>query len=104
MSEPTTLPFTTAVAEHLGRLGWAVLGTSPTRIEVAIPIEATGQQAAAKRGDHLSVWVGDGSFSWAIHPPKDTGLVINPAPLDVYTVHPVAVVASIDHLLMKGDA
>lgn len=103
MTTQAAMPFVTAIAEHLGRLGWDVHSASPTRIEVTIPIEAAGQQAAAKRGDHLSVWVGDGSFSWAIHPPKDTGLVINPAALDVYTVHPVAVVASIDHLLMKGD-
>lgn len=98
------LTFVTAIAEHLGRLGWVVRGTSPTRIQVAIPIEAAGQQAAAKRGDHLTVWLGDGSFTWAIHPPLDTGLVPDPAPLDVYTNHPVAVVASIDHLLMKGEA
>jgi hypothetical protein len=96
-------PFVTAITDHLGRLGWTVYDANETYIQVVIPIEATAQQAAAKRGDHLIVWLSGEAFLWAIDEPENSGYHPNPNTLDVYKIHPSAVVASIDHLLRNGE-
>lgn len=96
--------FVEAVAEHLSRLGWTVWDHTDVAITVLIPIEATGMQPAAKRGDHLSVWWSQtGGFMWAVHEPEHGGWHNNPNTLSMPShEHPVYVVASIDHLLRNG--
>lgn len=96
-------PFVAAITDHLGRLGWTVYDANETYIQVEIPIEADAQQAAAKRGDHLLVWLSGETFFWEIVEPEHNGYHPNPHTLDVYKIHPSAVVASIDHLLRNGE-
>jgi hypothetical protein len=96
-------PFVAAITEHLGRLGWTVYDADETSIQVVIPIEATAQQAAAKRGEHLLVWLSGETFFWKIVEPEHGGYHPNPNTLDIYKIHPSAVVASIDHLLRNGE-
>jgi hypothetical protein len=89
-------PFTARVTNHLARLGWAATAT-PDYIEVRIPIEATGQQAAAKRGDRLYVWPAPDGMRWEIRPP---GAV--PGRGEVLALqgpHHAYLVAEVDHLL-----
>jgi hypothetical protein len=81
---------------HLARLGWTAIATADY-IEVRIPIEATGQQAAAKRGDCLYVWPTAEGMRWEIRPPgapQGQGEV-----LDLPGSHYVQLVAEIDYLL-----
>jgi hypothetical protein len=92
--------FTARVTNHLARLGWAATATSDY-IEVRIPIEATGQQAAAKRGDRLYVWPATEGVRWEIRPPgapQGVGEV-----LDLPGPHYVQLVAEIDHLLQPAN-
>ncbi|MCZ4602930.1 hypothetical protein O3S80_03915 [Streptomyces sp. Lzd4kr] len=84
------------VTNHLARLDWTAVAT-PDYIEVCIPIEASGQQAAAKRGDRLYVWPTEEGVRWEIRPPgapQGEGEV-----LDLPGPHYVQLVAEIDYLL-----
>lgn len=94
--------FVAAIVVHLRRLGWPVHDSCETFIELIVPIEATAHQDAAKRGDHLTVWLSDTAWFWAIHEPEHNGHHPNPSQLDVYKPHPPCVVAAINHLLTKG--
>lgn len=88
--------YTARVTNHLTRLGWTTVAT-PDYLEVRIPIEATGQQPAAKRGDHLYVWPTDTGMRWEIRPPGapqgDGAHLPLTGPSHLYLV------AEIDHLL-----
>jgi hypothetical protein len=88
--------FTARVTNHLHRLGWRAVATCDY-IEIVIPIEAPGMQAAAKRGDCLYVWPAGGGLRWEVRAPgarQGVGQV-----LEVPGAHYVQLVAEIDHLL-----
>lgn len=93
--------FTVRVTNHLARLGWKTTAT-PDYIEVHIPIEATGQQAAAKRGDRLYVWPAADGMRWEIRPPGQPQGHGKELPLQ--GPHHVYLVAEIDHLLLHGHS
>lgn len=88
--------YTARATNHLTRLGWQATATGDY-IEVHIPIEATGQQAAAKRGDRLYVWPTAEGVRWEIRPPghpQGAGQeLVLPGPQHQWLV------AEIDHLL-----
>lgn len=88
--------FTARVTSHLARLGWSATATADY-IEVRIPIEASGQQAAAKRGDRLYVWPTEAGMRWEIRPPGSPQGRGEGLPLQ--GPHHVYLVAEIDHLL-----
>lgn len=91
--------FAARVTNHLARLGWTATAT-PDYLEIRIPIEATGLQSEAKRGECLYVWPDEAGMRWEIRPPgRAQGVgerLVLTGPSHLYLV------AEIDHLLRTG--